>query len=95
MTEAEILQLNLIFKKFTKEVLMDSNKSIAFASNLIRDEGSTINTEDFDSLYVYVDAIPEEEMDEYGINTTSCISIAALIKDGTITNIILDMPTAG
>lgn len=95
MKEAEIQSLDLTFKKFTKEDLLDESKSIAFASNFIRDEKNPINTEDFDSLYVYVGAIPEEELIEYEIHTTSCVSIVALIKNETISKIILDMPTAG
>lgn len=95
MKEPEIQSLNLPFEKFVKEDLLDESKSIAFASNVIRDEKNPISTEDFDSLYVYIGSIPEEEMVEYGINTTSCVSIVALIKNETISNIILDMPTAG
>lgn len=95
MTEAEVLQMNLFFKRFEKEDLHTDSKSIAFASNIFRDEKSPINTEDFDSLYVYVDSIPEKDMDEYGITSTSCISIVALMKDGAVSTIILDMPTAG
>lgn len=95
MREAEIQSLGLTFEKFTKEDLLDESKSIAFASNFIRDEKNPINTEDFDSLYVYVGEIPEEELIEYEINTTSCVSIVALIKNEAISKIILEMPTAG
>lgn len=95
MKETEIQSLGLTFEKFVKEDLLDESKSLTFAGSLMRDEKNPINTEDFDSLYVYVGSIPEEEMVEYGINTTSCVSIVALIKDETISNIILDMPTAG
>lgn len=95
MKEPEIQSLGLPFKKFVKEDLLDESKSLAFDSNVIRDEKNPIKTEDFDSLYVYVGAMPEEEMVKYGINTTSCVSIVAIIKNETISNIILDMPTAG
>lgn len=95
MKEPEIQLLDLPFEKFEKEELFDESKSLTFASNVIRDEKNPINTEDFDSLYVYIGSIPEEEMLEYRINTTSCVSIVAFIKNETVSNIILDMPTAG
>lgn len=95
MKETEIQLLSLPFEKFAKEDLFDESKSVAFAGSVIRDEKNPINTADFDSLYVYVGAMPEEEMAEYGIHTTSCVSIVALIKNETISHIILDMPTAG
>ncbi len=95
MTEAEILQLNLTFKKYSREDFLDDSKSIALGTNFIKDEENPLHKEDFDALYVYFGALPNDQMAEYGIHTTSCISIVATIKDGIISNIFLDMPTAG
>lgn len=95
MKEAEIQSLGLPFERFEKEDLLDESSSPAFASSVLRDEKNPVQTADFDSVYVYVGAIPEEEMTEYGISTTSCVSIVAFLRDGTVSHIMLDMPTAG
>lgn len=93
MTEAEISQLKMPFEKFAGKDLFDETKSIAFGS-FSRYDNSPLNLEGVESVYVYVGAVPESDMIEYNMGTT-CISIIAAVKEGVVTDIILDMPTAG
>lgn len=94
MTELELNQTGYPFEKCKSEV--DSGIGmIIFGSGLLRDEKGPLNMTDYDDIYAYVGSASADEIQNYGIDGTSCYSIVLLMKDGVIDKVILDLPTAG
>jgi len=94
MTEEDLIRTGYPFEKYESGT-SEGKGAVVFGSGLLRDESGPLNTTDYDSIYAYVGTVSADEAQEYGITEMSCYSIVLPIKDGIISKVILDLPTAG